>query len=118
MELKEGMFVRTHSGTVGILGKRIGNSYRSEIINSSNQLFVEDNVRWDNVKNASLNLIDLIEVGDYVNGYNVSATYLEGTNYYIKLENEYTDGKRIYNKDIKSIVTKEQFEQMSYKVGE
>ena len=75
---------------------------------------------------ASHNIIDLIEVGDYVNGYPVA--------YITDLGNEF--GKRlsfgdetcvvaskfnfdkvyIYKEDIKSIVTKEQFESMEYKI--
>lgn len=61
---------------------------------------------------ASYNIIDLIEVGDYVNGWKVLY---------------WTDGTKIVDDgyatildkiDIKSIVTKEQFEMMSYKVVE
>lgn len=64
----------------------------------------------------SLNIIDLIEVGDYVNGKKIIDTYLDGANSYIKYEH-YT-GTRIYNKDIKSIVTKEMMESIEYKVGD
>ena len=60
------------------------------------------------------NIIDLIEVGDYVNGneiYKISfdslGLILETTTYF-----------KLREKDIKSIVTKEQFESMSYKVSE
>ena len=80
---------------------------------------------------SSPNTIDLIEVGDYVNGYKV--TMLEDEYY-----DDVTDSVKkikdkekikiilgneeqfygIYAKDIKSIVTKEQFESMEYKVGE
>lgn len=70
---------------------------------------------------ASYNIIDLIEVGDYVNGYYVTTACSDccslGSIYIAEI-----DGlglkKKLYEKDIKSIVTKEQFESMSYKVGE
>ena len=63
----------------------------------------------------SKNIINLIEVGDYVNGYRVRCVYLEGKKHYIKLENF---DLRVYDKEIKSIVTHEQFEAMKYKVEE
>lgn len=66
------------------------------------------------VKHSS-NLIDLIECGDYVNGYIVRRTYLDGETHYIKLGEQIT-GNRTYNDDIKSIVTKEMMESISYKV--
>lgn len=64
------------------------------------------------------NLIDLIEVGDYVNGYIVYSggenhfdyilTWDEERDYYMKIE--------LPSVDIKSIVTKEQFDSMKYEV--
>ena len=53
-----------------------------------------------------------------VNGYKVKAVYLKGYRKYIKLSNAYESGKgiRTYNEDIKTIVTKEQFESMKYEV--
>lgn len=60
------------------------------------------------------NIIDLIEVGDYVNGnkiYKISfdslGLILETTTYF-----------KLREKDIKSILTKEQFESISYKLGD
>ena len=67
--------------------------------------------------------IDLIEVGDYVNGYKVSFVDEEPVlgkfvqcDYVVQYGT--TNHYRFYEKDIKSIVTKEQFESMEYKVGE
>lgn len=65
---------------------------------------------------ASHNIIDLIEVGDYVNGEIVTKISLDNIecNY---IEIGYTYNRRgLRNKDIKSIVTREQFEAMEYKV--
>ena len=77
-----------------------------------------------NVIKASFNIIDLIKVGDYVNGSKVIKmenveNYLDLSS--IKIEKSdfiYGVYETIFEKDIKSIVTKEQFEQMAYKVGE
>ena len=67
---------------------------------------------------ASFNIIDILECGDYVNGYKV----LGKSNYVRKLleldkwlNNCY---KNISDEDIKSIVTKEQFSSMEYRLGD
>ena len=120
MKLEVGMYVRTKSGMIAkIIDKRdvSGSLHREEIV------FILDNgnrlaLHSQKVVKASHNIIDLIEVGDYVNGLRVRATYLDGINHYIKIGEPTKEGIRTYNGDIKSIVTKEQFESMSYKVGE
>lgn len=69
----------------------------------------------------SKDIIDLIEVGDYVNGHLARAIYLDGARKYIKLdnscspENNFT-GIRTYKKEIKTILTKEQYMQNCYKI--
>ena len=93
--------------------------------------FIDDNFDINGKQYvASHNIIDLIEVGDYVNGCYVSNKrasvneHLEGhpkgigiikCNAYFNQGN-YNDCKFewIEEKDIKSIVTKEQFESMKY----
>ena len=63
----------------------------------------------------SKNIIDLIEVGDYVNGHLV---YRIDNNTTIWIETETNLYCGIYESDIKSIVTKEQFASMEYKIKE
>ena len=116
MELKEGMYVRTKEG-------KILKCFKSEsmnlpiyyVIGSKTNSYVE----YQDVKNASERIIDILEVGDYVNGSevvfkdfnNLNEECLEcGIGDYIVCSYE--------AKDIKSIVTKEQFESMSYKIKE
>lgn len=77
----------------------------------------------DLIIKSSPNIIDLIEVGDYVNGkkvLNVCPDYI--FDYSEEITIVYFDKDKkdyIYsNVDIKSIVTKEQFESMEYKVGD
>ena len=80
-------------------------------------------VYWKDDLKASNNIIDLIEVGDYVNGFRVDEI---GEYHSIRTDKVETYAKVncsallncFYEEDIKSIVTKEQFESMSYKVGE
>lgn len=77
---------------------------------------------------ASHNIIDLIEVGDYVNGYKIYSIYDDdkyvneynlkhkkclGKNIYDEDYQEYL----IYEEDIETIATKEQFEALAYKVN-
>ena len=63
----------------------------------------------------SPNIIDLIEVGDYVNGkLVVKRNTKEDFAKYLELDNE----EIICCADIKSVVTKEMYSQMEYKVGE
>ena len=69
----------------------------------------------------SKNIIDLIEVGDYVNGQLIEKIYKKENDriYYEFLEHE--DGsfeimEMCELKNIKSIVTKEQFENMEYRL--
>lgn len=61
----------------------------------------------------SYDIIDLIEVGDYVNGEKIIDLDLGTTGKTIRL---FTSESDINIENIKSIVTKEQFEQMKYEV--
>jgi len=132
MKLEVGMYVRTEFG--------IG-SYIKDYTNSQGLTWrvLEGCYNLDNQEDfatlfcdceiikASHNIIDLIEVGDYVNGKLVNSLPL--------FKNEFIYGEAVNgvkyikgivgtpiedNKDnfIKTIVTKEQFESMSYKVGD
>ena len=65
------------------------------------------------IKISSPNIIDLIEVGDYVNGEKVCAIGENSGDVYIRDLKEF-----ILAKDIKSIVTHEQFSQMEYRIEE
>lgn len=80
-------------------------------IQSDDFVFIPENM----ITKASHNIIDLIEVGDYVNGERVCAVekYEEGKLTVLALFEDYCT-----QQNIKSIVTKEQFESMSYKVGD
>ena len=76
---------------------------------------------------ASYNIIDILEVGDYVNGSEIldfKYEFIEEndnfTNFAVVTENCYLENTDswIIEKDIKSVITHEQIEQMAYKVGE
>ena len=77
------------------------------------------------IKSHSPNIIDLIEEGDYIQLEDRGKRFYEvTTDYQGKLAiidigwNEYEEIDETYNQDIKSIVTKEQFESMEYEIGE
>jgi hypothetical protein len=111
--MKVGDYVRTKYGNIG---KIIEQNDYNVVINSKNnmELFIS---KEDNIK-SSPNIIDLIEVGDYVNGSKVidiapapiKAIYTE----------QETGGALlpIVNNHIESVLTKECFESMEYKVEE
>lgn len=65
---------------------------------------------------TSYNIIDILEIGDYVNGYYVEDVLKTFVN--VAVGSNYFQSPTIYEKDIKSIVTKQQFENMEYRIGE
>ena len=116
MELKEGMYVRTKDGFID----KVINDYKgccdSPNCNCKHVSCEHNYYDEENIIKSSDNLIDLVEVLDYVNGYKVdlideidSRKYLDL--HYIECEWRYT-----FNEDIKSIVTKEQFAFVKYEV--
>ena len=78
-------------------------------------------IKTTDIIKHSKNIIDLIEVGDYVNGYKVRGKTNEKVvvDYYCYSE-ELAGGNWLtfYKANIISIVTKEQFASMEYKVKE
>ena len=83
----------------------------------------ENEVNEEDILKSSPNIIDLIEVGDYVNGYLVTDISLDAYKNKIifvgqrKIE-ESGYYRSYYNSQIKSVVTKEQFSSMEYRMGE
>ena len=108
-----GEYVRTKRNGIG---KIISFSYNEDdeccFIELANR---RTGIKECNIIKSSPNIIDLVEVGDYVNGIRVdeikngqlrTSSYYDGYICYLCNDNE-----------IKSIVTHEQFSQMKYKVG-
>ena len=129
MELNVGDYVRTKNGIIGKIQSKNYIGYSDWIIDNLYYNFDEIIDDWtcgikeyDVIKSSS-NIIDLIEVGDYVNGKKVTKINLDRNIDKRKrilcedLHFDYLDEMYI-NEDIKSIVTKEQFESMEYKIGE
>ena len=123
--MKVGDYVRTNDGYIAkYLGcktnsvNQLFHYFDGTIRNIASYVYEEDKFLWDdelkNIIKSSPNIIDLIEVGDYVNGYKVLKNCLEDGGNIILFEN----GLCATNEDIKSILTKEQFESMEYRLGE
>ena len=122
MKLEVGMYVRTKDG-ISKIENISPNEYDKEHDYIELENFVFDGLdtqaffTTDKILKASHNIIDLIEVGDYVNGYKVS---FKGDDYQPFVQCDYpvekgsTNHYRFYEKAIYSIVTKEQFESMKY----
>ena len=70
----------------------------------------------DRIKKSSPNIIDLIEVGDYVNGMRVKD--INDIAGFVIVNTSSISENTIFSYNIKSIVTKECFESMEYKVKE
>ena len=110
MELKERMYVRTNEGKI------------TKIIEIDKDGFERVDKCRDftnyNITKASHNIIDLIEVGDYVNGYKVIEVDFDAEEEkYIRVDKSQDVLKTILRaNDIKSIVTQEMFSNVEYRV--
>lgn len=121
MKLEVGMYVRTKDEIVQIYEIRGG-----VMTDTKGYHHFGDFIK------ASHNIIDLIEEGDYVNGWRVNKvekkedgtllTIGRITSFVSRNEKEpyltqdYKDAEKMCK--LKSIVTKEQFERMEYRIGE
>lgn len=127
-EIKEGDYIRTIKGNIcKVLRVREKHRFMTSSGHPSvtpERYFVDNNKQYSiskpYVKKHSKNIIDLIEVGDYVNG--ILVTGKESTLLWTEIKGIDRSGYHIpisqYGENIKSIVTKEQFENIEYKVEE
>ena len=127
MKLDVGMYVRTKEGYICRVLKL------KEEINDDGYLDFNDigspSIQKKNVINASHNIIDLLEAGDYVNGnkvmeadwINENGEYEEGLAFPMYASDDLDvieNWLPLRCVDIKSVLTHEQIESMSYKIGE
>lgn len=124
MKLEVGQFARLKSGyickIININDFREPNmKYGVEANYLKDVMFIGD----DDVVKTSYNIIDILEEGDYVNGQKI---YYDEELDFLYVQSFDGDGefyqesitKQSFIDNIKSVVTKEQIEQMAYKVGE
>ena len=120
MEIEVGEYVRANNGFLGRVNKielkGSGIRYAGELIADTIIQFndgkvYERRVKDKDIVNHSKNLIDLIEVGDYVNGERI----LDITGDYMHT-NETNHNKFYLEKHIKTILTKELYQSNCYTV--
>ena len=112
MKLEEGMYVRTKQGHIYKLSRYEEDYNRWISSGESDWQPVYESL----VTKASYNIIDLIEVGDVITTNNICGEVTK-----IDIENNKIwiaccDYETCRIEDVKSIVTKEQFESISYEV--
>ena len=105
--MKAGDYVRTKYGDIFKYIKTDEDGKLRRTLNSDNEN-ITTGFELSDVTKSSPNIIDLIKEGDYVNGSKVEWV---GNDFIAFGRLDYA-----YEKDIKSIVTKEKFESMEYKV--
>ena len=117
--LSVGMYIRTKDGIIAKVDYIDDNTiffdkdlYRT--YSDSINFLEKDNL--ERIVKASYNIIDILEVGDYVNGREVVDIFYDA-------DDDAMDvcvlGSIVYdNNEVKSVITHEQMEQMAYKVGE
>ena len=125
--MKAGDYVRTKEGIIDKVIIDYNGHCANPDCNCKHVSCVYNYYDEDTIVKSSANIIDLIEVGDYVNKKRVEWIGYEryeikddgkepkGIGYKLILFNEFTKDC-INEKGIKSIVTKEQFESMEYKL--
>lgn len=135
MEISKGMYVRTHQGIARIVEKP---NISVAVWNDRKVIYVDENghpiptsfnffVFEDEITASSFNLIDLIKIGDYVNGYKVSEIIVDkdisdndklkfGDDDLVLTFKSNHDTYYLYIEDIEDVITKEQFNSMKYVV--
>lgn len=123
MNIEIGEYIRTFNGEIAkIIGTSIEFDTKvyttDQYIQSSRDFYVFENDCG--ITKHSKNIIDLIEVGDYVNGNKAhSVDYSTSTQTgekYLVIDKIYQSVKYFYEKDIKTIVTKEMMKSVEYRV--
>lgn len=121
-EIKVGEYVRTKDGIIAkvtyVDGLMI--DCDEDVFDLKNLAMMEIPIEYaeEYIIKHSFNIIDLIEEGDYVNGCKVYENHKTYLIVHQKVKNSEVDYNYINHNEIKSIVTKEIFAQMEYKVKE
>ena len=122
MKIEKGMYVRTKNGIIAKCTEvKVNRNMFDRIIFENGYYidweFIDIPKEQSVIEIANFDIIELINPGDYVNGKEV---IVAGYNIYddwcVTIISDDGCNDYIYPKEIKSIVTKEQFESMSYVV--
>lgn len=128
LELRENMYIRTKKGIAKIKKIFLDGSEPYFEAKYETDTYLEiyydsEYVSEYNVLKASYNIIDILEVGDYVNGHEIKDIDYAFDDIALNEKKPrivpYIDNiKNAYIDNIKSVITHEQMEQMAYKVEE
>lgn len=122
-EIEVGEYVRTSNNGI----KRIDTIFKNKTVNKYGY---EVGSEWDgklysyikttDILKHSKNIIDLIEVGDFVNGYTIITVNYEEQYITTLFVNNFGEKaiKVLQDTDIKTILTKEQYNQNCYRLEE
>lgn len=117
MKLEVGMYVRTNDGYIN----KIKKVNQFNVLVYGRDLFGEElNIPNNEITKASYNIINILEVEDYVNGKKIINVILEDIcgNEILDNQHIFTKDGEIFENEIETIVTHEQMEQMAFKVEE
>lgn len=114
--MKVGDYVRTETGQIGKI-----TYFERDMVRVDTDKFITYKSNHNEITKISPNIIDLIEVGDYVNGNRVIEIDNKSKDIFNKYllveETDYDNYNISYsNNDIKSIVTKEMYSSVEYRV--
>ena len=115
MKLEVGQFVRTKDGIIDKVIIDYNGHCASPNCECKHIICAKNYYDEDKIVKASYNIIDILEVGDYVNGHRVEEIDFDDEE--IFTDSEYYCGIVEFC-NIKSVITHEQMEQMAYKVGD
>ena len=113
-EIRINEYIRTKKGKIAKVKTIYSEEDRIKMKNFSvkKETLINGTIKIPDIVNHSFNIIDLIEVGDYVNGKLIHHTDIRKNSAYIY----YGNGKTFVDYQIENVVTKEQFESIKYEV--
>ena len=122
-KIKDGEFIITKDGYIGKIIRHICNDpcfynmpyYEVDILYRMPGCYLSFNIYQDMIKKHSFELIDLIKTGDYVNGKQVE--HVRDGFIIFKGVGCTVYSSTIYKDEIRSVLTKEIFEKMEYKIN-
>ena len=119
--MKVGDYVRTHWGEIAKIIK-IEDFIGTQLHSATKIIFLDKEnrptIKINDIKKYTSNKIELLELGDYVNGYPITSISNSLESIYIDLREDLGGRTKLYEDEIKSIITHEQIESMEYKVKE
>lgn len=124
MDIEVGEWVRTNDGYLGKLIAINKQDYNYLVIDTTKDIRNDKYpatylyLKNENIAKHSKDIIDLIEEGDYVNGKKVERINDYGEHKRADFNLDFDDCDAVYNEDIKTILTHEQYEQNCYRMEE